>query len=129
MSHLRNHLLTVRMEGGGERIYKFTTGGKVAYRVEYSFMQIEDGEDFWETGERAVASFEAYWLEFTQNPHWFAWIPSQIAVEVVPCIVKSLNSIDSRNLDDFDKERIQRWYRTLEETNGPVINNEDACRE
>jgi len=122
------HLLTVGMEGGGERIYKFTTGGKVAYREEFSFMEIEDDEDFWKTGERVVASFEAYWLEFTQDPHWFAWIPSQIAVEVVPCIVKSLNSIDSRNLDDFAKECIQRWHEEVVWAWEPDDTDEDATR-
>ncbi len=126
---MRTHLLTVGMEGGGERIYKFTTGGRVEYRVEYSFMQIEDVEDFWKTGERVVTSFEAYWQEFTQNPHWFVWIPSQIAVEVVPSIIESLTSIDLTKLDDFDKERIQRWHWEMKDSNEPEDAKVDSSHE
>ncbi len=124
---MKDLILDIGMEGGGERIFRELHGGECRFIRKYSYMQFD--LDDWKGGEEPVNSFEEFWQKFTTDPRWYRYHPTFVHHDFRPPVFTALQHINLEALHDNEKGLVDEWVRVSSE--GKYTNDSDfknQCR-
>ena len=103
------------MEGGGERVFRISHDGTIKFIRKYSYMKFDI--DDWDIGEASFPSFELYWSKFTTvDSKWYRYHPVFVHHNISKIVLESLQTITKNTIDDYEKDRIEEWYRIISNT-------------
>ena len=101
-------------EGSGSELYKITSGRKVTFVNRFTFFDIDkDDNETWQNCERQYDSFAAYWIEFTEHPHWLHYHPVFVHPDYKPFVREFLIEIPQDSLTKGELLKLMYWLEEI----------------
>lgn len=112
---MEERIFSWSLDGFGSKLFRSTINGKERFVNRYSSMEIdENDQEFWHNGEFEYKSFDEFWREFTDQPHWLRYRPIFVHKDYKPILRDFFNKINQGSLTMAEICRLSLWLHKID---------------